>query len=89
MEQFGYSSNPHIVSHNEAFRYRYYQTKFYTNMLMIERFKDQVTREHLLSVTVYPVNTFSNNNPTFTSMGSQNTNIILSCKDETARIPGT
>ena len=45
-----------------------------------------VIREHLLSVTVHPVNTFSNNNPTFTSVGSLNTNNILFCKDETAGI---
>ena len=53
---------------------------------MIERFQDQVTREHLLSVTVHPVSTFSNSNPTFTSMGSINTNNIVPCKDETAGI---
>ena len=42
---------------------------------MIERFQDQVTREHLLSVTLHTVSTFS-----------KNTNNILSCKDETAGI---
>ena len=35
--------------------------------------KYYIIREHLLPVTVHPVSTFSNNRPTFTSMGLLNT----------------
>ena len=45
--------------------------------------KCYVIREHLLSVTVHPISTYFNNNPTLTPMGLLNTNNILFWKDET------